>query len=181
MCLPKYDRMQTACPRTGVTYCLNHLGWCWQILENMQTMRCGWFVSLASSRVSTVPCSGSGPSSTAAVGAVKPSSRGWAAVLRNSKKRPWYFAFYRVDPKYFFPPFFPERLTLRVHHYQVSVAPIYCSTAVAWILFLQRTPRFAWEAYGIFFQDTAFAACRKTHWFVPSPVAVPCTAMNRHH
>lgn len=110
----------------------------------------------------------------------KASSRGWSGVLRTSTKCPWCFAFYSLDPKYFF-LFFPESLASWPDHNHVSVAHIHCSTAIALILLLQRTPRAAWEAHGIFLQDTAFAACSQTHWFVPSSVAVSCTATNRHH
>lgn len=33
----------------------------------------------------------------------------------------------------------------------------------------------------VFLRDTASAACSETHCFVPSSVAVSCTAMSRHH
>lgn len=49
------------------------------------------------------------PSSRAAVGAVKPSSRGWSVVFRTSTKCPWCFAFYNVDPKYLFFSFLYRR------------------------------------------------------------------------
>lgn len=156
--------------RKGVTYCLNHLGWCWQSLANIQTMRCGWFVS----QVSTVPCSGSDQ---------QHSSWRCSEALKQrlvcTQNLPDAFPFIVLTPSTFF-PFLSRRPHLWPKHYHVSVAHIHCSTATALILLLQRMPELLGKPM-VFLQDTAIAACSETHWFVPSSVAVSCTAMNRHH